>query len=419
MSALARLLRSMGKRVGGCDREEGRFTRLLVSEGIEVKITDYCEQVDDFEAVVYTDAVGEGDRTLLRAKGADKPTIPRGELLSDISKLFRRTIAVSGSHGKSTCTAMLAHIFGAAELPFGCHIGADDLSFRNSALFGREYFITEACEYRQNFLRLRPQIGIVLNTQPDHLDCYKTVDNLKKAYYEFCLNSACVIKLYGELPKADGVTFGFDDRADYHAAGVRGTRGAYSFRLFEGKECLGEINLKIVGKHNVLNALAAVAAARLCGMSFETIRAGLENFCGLARRFERIGTINGIETVADYAHHPDEIKAALKTARQITDGRIFVVFQPHTYSRTKTLFNRFVDVLSNADKLLIYKTYAAREYFDDAGSALTLSRALKRSVYADGIEGICSFLSAATEGDLLLVLGAGDIYDVAVTLVDR
>lgn len=419
MSALAVLLAKMGKKVGGCDRCDNSFTRRLENMGIPVVVGDAGDNIADYEVVVFTDAVPENDRSLLAARRSRLPVVPRGQLLQMLGQSFRNVVAVAGSHGKSTCTAMIAHIFAFAGQAFACHIGAEDREFSNAYMCGRTYFVTEACEYKRNLLHLKPKIGIILNCDADHLDCYGTAENVREAYAQFAAQSVCAIKLYGEMQKAEGITFGFDNRADYFAKNLTGNGGRFSFELYEGKSALGQIELKVCGKHNVLNALAAAAAARLCGLSFEDIKGGLEAFEGISRRFEYIGRINGVTCIADYAHHPNEIKAVLKTVKQVRKGKIFVIFQPHTYSRTKLLFKEFVNVLSNIDNLLIYRTYAAREYYDDAGSALTLSRAVRRSRYADGIEGICSFVDGAGADDTLLVLGAGDIYDIALTLVDR
>lgn len=419
MSALARLLKALGKRVCGCDREESAYTQSLRADGIYVRTDGFDQNFGGCQVIAYTDAIDSGDKWRVSALRSGRQVVSRGELLAALSGLFSTDIAVAGSHGKSTCTSMTAHIFRQAGKRFACHIGGEDRLLKNAFIDGRDYFITEACEYKRNLLWLHPDIAVVLNTDPDHLDCYGNAENVLATYRTFCAQSKSVIKLYGELGGIKAVTFGFDDRADYHGAALKENKGRYAFSLYEEDTCLGDIQLKIYGKHNVLNALAAAAVARQCGISFEDVRLGLEGYEGLARRFEPIGTIGGVKAIADYAHHPAEIKAAVRTAAKLTDGKLYVIFQPHTYSRTKTLFPQFVGVLSNIPRLLIYRTYAAREYFDDGGSALTLSRAVKRSVYADSIEGICSFLRGAGRDDLLLVLGAGDIYDIALTLADR
>lgn len=416
MSALAKILHGLGKNVSGCDRAENEYTRELRRVGIDVTIGEAC-YIDGADVVVYTDAVNGANPTVMRARRLNKLLVSRGVLLREVSKMFKTTIAVSGCHGKTTCTSMLAHIFKAAEVSFSAHIGGEDAEFSNAYFGGYDFFITEACEYKKNFLYLQPAIAIILNTDADHLDCYGTVENLQNAYSKFAGSAESVIKLYGDLQSNKGVTFGFDDRAVYYAKKITSLGGKFSFTAYEGIKELGRIRLSAYGKHNVLNALAAIAAARRAGIEFDKISLGLLQFTGVKRRFENIGSYNGAVCIADYAHHPNELKAALKTARLCLKGELFVVFQPHTYSRTKSFFKEFVRVLSQLKRLMIYKTYAAREYFDDAGSALTLHRSVKRSVYGDCETDIENFLRQATEGDTVLFLGAGDIYEIAKTVI--
>lgn len=416
MSALAKILRSSGKKVAGCDRSTGEYTQSLKSVGIEVTIGNVCS-FDGFEVVVYTDALSDGNPSLIAARRQRKVLISRGKLLAELAKNYKKTIAVAGCHGKTTCSAMLAHALSYAGKNFTAHIGGDDLTFSNGYACGNDYLLTEACEYKKNFLYLKPDIAVILNSDADHLDCYGTAENLKKAYLQFAGSAAKTVKLYGDLPGAEGVTFGFDDRADYYAKSIKSEGGKYSFRAFKGQNELGKVRLSVYGKHNVLNALAAIAAADNCGIDFPLVADGLAQFKGVKRRFEEIGEYSGARCIADYAHHPNEIKAALKTARVLTDGDIYVVFQPHTYSRTKDLFGQFVLALSAVKKLMVYKTFAAREYYDDAGSALTLSDALKRSSYGDCETDIENFINGAKRGDIILFLGAGDIYEIAKTVV--
>lgn len=416
MSALASILLSIGKTVGGYDKVSSVYTEDLALDGVNVEIGS--GNLENFQAVVYTDAINDNDALIIQARKLGKKLISRGQLLREVSKLFATTIAVAGCHGKTTCSSMLAHIFDAAKTSFTAHIGGRDIDYANCYVAGYDYFITEACEYKKNFLYLKPQIALILNSDADHLDCYGTAENLKKAYKQYASNSDKVIKLYGDLPEVNAVTFGFDDRADYYAKNIRGKGGKFAFTVYKKQSVLGKVELSVYGKHNVLNALAAVAAASEAGLPFEAITAGLQSFKGVERRFEFIGTVNGATCIADYAHHPNEIKAALKTARQLCDGNLYIVFQPHTYSRTKLLFKQFVKVFGSEKRLLIYKTYAAREYFDDAGCALTLSKALVNSAYADDLQGICDFLMRVGCADVVLFLGAGDIYDIAKQLVD-
>lgn len=416
MSALAKLLQKRGKRVAGYDRCEGEYTEGLKAEGIFVTTDTGCV-LTDYQVVIYTDALPESNPYIIQARRAKKVLISRGKLLAEVCRLFKNTVAVAGCHGKTTCTAMLAHIFDFAGVEFASHIGGNDAQFENCHVKGFDCFVTEACEYKKNFLCLTPDVSVILNSDADHLDCYGTADNLRLAYELFAVQSGKVIKLYGDLDGVDAVTFGFDDRADYFAKGIRNVNGAFCFTAYERGKALGNVSLSVFGKHNVLNAMAAIAAARLCGIEFDKIAGGLARFKGVKRRFERIGNYNGAAYIADYAHHPNEIRAALKTARLITAGELYVVFQPHTYSRTKSFFKQFVLALSPLKKLLIFKTFAAREYFDDAGSALTLSLGLKRSVYGECETDIENFLRGAQTGDTVLFLGAGDIYEIAKSII--
>lgn len=417
MSGLAKYLLSQGKRVGGSDICANEYTRDLAVLGAEIDIGNDIGNCEDYGLIVYTDAAKDTDPHLLLANEKGTPTISRGQFLYEISREFKKVIAVSGCHGKTTCTAMLTHIFAAAGKKFASHIGGNDLTFSNFYCSGNDFFITEACEYKKNFLLLKPNIAIVLNSDADHLECYGSEQALKQAYMCFAGSADIAVTLFRDLPVSGGLSFGFDKTADYYAKNIKNCCGRYAFTVYEKGNELGVINLQIYGKHNVLNAVAAVAAARCAGIPFEQIRNGLALFGGVGRRFENLGKFGSAVCIADYAHHPNEIRAVLRTAQKIVQGRLFVVFQPHTYSRTKNLFKQFVRVLSPLNNLLIYKTFAAREYFDDEGSALTLSQSLKKSRYGDDPSDIADFISKAEEGDIVLFIGAGDIYTIAKSVL--
>lgn len=416
MSSLAKYLLNSGKTVSGSDISESASVAELRSSGVKVEIGEYKENISNYDVIVYTDAVHDNDTQLQKARSFGKKIMSRGQLLYEISKNFKTVIAISGCHGKTTCTSMIAHIFKAADRDFCAHIGGNDLIFSNLYFGGDDYFITEACEYKKNFLLLKPDVAVVLNYRPDHLECYESEDELKKCYLDFASCASVKIGLYRDI-LFDGLTFGYDKNADYSAHLISATDGKYSFTVFEGEYELGRVALNVYGKHNILNALAAVAVARSMSIPFRHIERGLSQFKGVKRRFERLGDINGAEVIADYAHHPDEILASIRTAKRLTEGRLYIVFQPHTYSRTKLLFKQFVRVLAAQRDLLIYRTYAAREYYDDAGSALTLSQKIKKSRYGEDVRDILNFISDARKGDIILFLGAGDIYDIAEKLV--
>ena len=418
MSGLAKYLICRGKKVGGSDLVSSVYTDELLHIGVSVKFGEVTESIEDFDVIVFTDAVKKDNIQLKEAEKLDKIILSRGQLLYEISRGFGSVIAISGCHGKTTCTSMLAHIFLAAGKKFFAHIGGRDIVFSNSFFCGRDYFITEACEYKKNFLLLRPNVVVLLNSGADHLECYGSIENLRAAYRQFVKNADLSVTLSGDETVGD-ITFGYGKGADFCAKNISSSDGRYSFTVYKKDMRLGRVSLSVDGKHNVLNALAATCAALSAGISFRYVQEGLADFCGVERRFERIGQIRGARCIADYAHHPDEINAALKTAKSSTQGKIYVVFQPHTYSRTKLLFKEFVKVLSSVDNLMIYRTFAAREYFDDAGSALTLSLSIKKSLYGDNPADIIKFVSSAKPGDSILFLGAGDIYDISKSVVAK
>ena len=416
MSGLAKFLVYKGKKVCGSDLVSSIYTDELIYGGINVKVGEVKDSVKDFDVIVYTDAIPEDNVQLKEAEKLNKIVLSRGQLLYEISRGFGSVITVSGCHGKTTCTSMLAHIFLAAGKKFFAHIGGRDIVFANSFFCGTDYLITEACEYKKNFLLLRPNVAVLLNSGADHLECYGSIENLRAAYKQFVKNADLSVTLGGDETVGD-ITFGYGKGADFCAKSISSSDGRYSFTMYERGKRLGRVSLSVDGKHNVLNALAAACVALNAGISFRYVQEGLADFCGVERRFERIGLINGARCIADYAHHPDEIAAALKTAKCTAGGKIYVIFQPHTYSRTKLLYKEFVKVLSQIDNLLIYRTFAAREYFDDSGSALTLSQGIKKSLYGDDPKDIVKFLSAAKSGDCILFLGAGDIYDISKNIV--
>lgn len=410
MSALAKILISMGKTVCGSDRVHNEYVCDLISRGVSVSLDSDDARVEKCDVLVYTDAVKMDDPHILRAVKANKLIVPRGQLLATLCGCFKSTIAVAGCHGKTTCTSMLAHIFACADKQFTVHIGGNDNAFGNCRVVGYDYFITEACEFNKNFLLIKPDISIILNTDADHLECYDGEEDLLRSYRLFAVNSKKSACLYGDRCGRGDVTFGTDESADYRARNIKSAGGKYSFDVYEQGRKLCHASLNVYGRHNIVNALAAVSASRLAGIRAEAIEEGLSRFAGVERRFEKIGEINGCEVIADYAHHPREITATLRAAAEVTSGEIYVIFQPHTYSRTKNLFGDFVNCLSGIDNLLIYKTFAAREYFDAEGSALALSNAIKNSRYAESEREIKYFLRNVSGEDKVFVLGAGDIY---------
>lgn len=416
MSALAKYLVYMKKEVCGYDEKINQSCNELIGLGVNIT-TDKTVDVGNFDVVVYTDAIDNDFIILRQARMLSKIVISRAEFLFEVSKNFEKVIAISGCHGKTTVTALLSNVFYCANKNFCCHIGAIDNKFSNFAFFGNEFLITEACEYKKNFLHLFPDLAVVLNTDFDHVDCYKNESELISAYSDFLSQSK--EKIVGSNKKIfnECITFGLGKNNNYYARNLQNVGGKYSFDVVEDGTILCKINSALYGKHNVLNALAVVAASRRFNISVKAIKNGIENFCGIGRRFEDLGVINGAKCIADYAHHPSEIRAVLKVVKDVYHKKLFVIFQPHTYSRTRALMTEFVSSLSQVKNLIIFKTFAAREYYDDAGSALTLHKRLKKSRYVGSGNELKDALKEVNKDDLVVVLGAGDVYDVVKSII--
>ncbi len=415
MSALAQYALMLKKRVGGSDSERGGRYSLLKSLGAH--IDEEGDDISRYDCVVYSDAVHSDNEKLRLARTLGKKVMPRGKFLRGMCGDFGRVIAVAGCHGKTTCTSMITSVFAAAGKKFAAHIGGNAAGFGNFYMCGNDCLITEACEYRKNFLLLRPDVAVVLSTEPDHLECYSGADELLDCYKKFEASANITVCRAREKYIDGAVTFGAEG-ADFYARDIECGDGTYSFTAVAYGKALGNVKLSVVGRHNVDNAIAAIAVCACEGIAFEDIKRGLEGFGGVERRMETIGMRGGARWIADYAHHPSEIKCALKAAQKLTKRELYVVFQPHTYSRTLNLFSDFVNVLSDVRKLMIYRTFAAREYYDDAGSALTLSQSVKKCRYGETPSDINAFADRAVEGDVVLFLGAGDIYDIAKRLLN-
>ena len=424
MSALAKLLSAHGYKVSGSDAQKNEQTDMLAFYGVKTCLGEQAdrEELLHSDVVVFTDAISCENKELQAALRMQKKVYSRAEFLQIISSEFQNVIAVAGSHGKTTCTSMCAHALKAVNVPFTAHIGGEDSVFKNYYSSGMEYFITEACEYKQNLLKLLPSVGVLLNIDKDHMDCYKNVDALTDTFYQFCNQSKLAFVCADDERCANFQkfpTFGIVNAlADYRAVQIRGNGEQYSFVVEEYGRAIARVRLKTIGYCGVYNALAAFAAMRSFGFDEKEICKGLENFTAVKRRFEKIGSYKGASVICDYAHHPKEIKSTLRTAKGICKGNLYVVFQPHTYSRTKLLMEEFVDVLRSVKNLIVYKTYPARETYDGAGSAKALSQAVGNCLYAENAYVLKTWMKTTLkDGDCILFLGAGDIYYVAQHLL--
>ena len=420
MSALAKFFSVQGYKVFGSDGVKSEQTEMLAFYGIRAFLGEdgEREELKRADVVVYTDAIPVSHAELITAKKMQKRLLSRAELLSQVGDCFKSVIAVAGSHGKTTCTSMCAHVLKTANVPFTAHIGGEDLAFGNFYTSGLEYFLTEICEYKRNLLKIRPDVAVTLNIDRDHMECYQNEEDLISCFRRYCGAAKTAFVCADDERCAslgNFATFGLKNPlADYRATELRANGERYSFTIEEYGNPLCRVNLKAIGRHNVYNALAAFAATRSYGFSEKEIKKGLEAFTAVKRRFEKIGEYHGASFVCDYAHHPREILSAVSTAKSVCKGRLFVVFQPHTYSRTRLLMREFVEVLRSMEYLMIYKTYPARERYDEAGSGERLAEEVGNCLYAENVYALRTWLKTTVkEGDLVLFLGAGDIYYAA------
>jgi UDP-N-acetylmuramate--alanine ligase len=422
MSALAKYLLICGYEVSGSDMSAGEQTEKLLSCGVKVLIggTDDPNLLAA-DAVVYTSAISDEHPQLVAARKAGKQIWERSEFLGLLCKGFSSVAAIAGSHGKTTCTAMCAHVLQETGVPFAAHIGGEDSEFGNFFMTGRDYFVTEACEYKKNLLKIQADTAVLLNIDRDHMECYDGIDDLENTFKRYCQKAKTAFVCADDKRCSkwgDFSTFGIDDPlADYRALDIRQAGEKYSFTVSEYGNQLCRVKLKAAGRCNVYNALAAFAVMRSYGFNEREISRGLGNFTAVKRRFETVGTFWGATCICDYAHHPREIAATVATAEKLCRGNLYVVFQPHTYSRTKLLMGEFVGVLRDIKHLMIYKTYPAREYFDEEGSGYTLAKNVG-SLYAESVRELKAWLkNTVRENDTVLFLGAGDIYYVAKYLL--
>lgn len=420
MSALAKFLKSNGYFVSGSDRENSERLQELSERGINVYLGEDGDREALFlsDCVVYTHAVSAGNDELNAAKRLKKKIYDRAQLLKIISDQFTHTISVAGSHGKTTCTAMCAHILFATKSQFCAHIGGEDNQFNNFYLNGFDYFVTEACEYKKNLLKMTPETAILLNVDKDHMDCYDSEADLWHTFQAYCQKAKTSFVCADDkccASMGEFATFGIlNEFSDYRAVDLRCKNEKYSFTVQEYGKNLCRIQLNCVGRNNVYNALAAFAAMRSYGFDEKEIAQGLQTFSSIKRRFERIGGYNGASFVCDYAHHPKEIVSSVQTAKGMAEGKVYVIFQPHTYSRTKFLMTEFVETLDKIENVMIYKTYSAREFYDEAGSAKTLAKKLGGCLYSENSLMLKTWLEKTVKsGDVALFLGAGDIYYAA------
>lgn len=438
MSGLARILLDRNFTVSGSDANRSELTQQLEKEGCTLFYEQVAQNITkDIDLVVYTAAMKATNPEMMAAKEAGIPMVTRAELLGSIMENFPIAINVAGTHGKTTTTSMLSHILLTAKKDPTISVGGILDSIGGNVRIGNsDYFITEACEYTNSFLSFKPTLNIILNVCEDHLDFFKDLEDIRNSFRLFTellpdngtlvINSDIEnIEYFYQNSKCRVITVGSDPAKSYLSATniSYDEMGCCTYTLLiEGKESIN-ITLSVPGLHNVYNSLAAIAAATSLGISLEECAEGLNEFGGTKRRFEYKGKFNGVTVVDDYAHHPDEITATLDSAAHYPHKKVWCVFQPHTYSRTKLLFKEFGEALSKADAVVLADIYAARETDTLGISSKDLAEEIKKSgtecYYFPSFDEIKKFLlKNCINGDLLITMGAGNVYKIGEDIIE-
>ena len=439
MSAFAELLHSEGFTISGSDMKESKITNHLESQGIHIFYGQKASNItNDIDLVVYTAAISSFNPEYVAAKEAGIPMMDRAEMVGQVMANYETPIAISGTHGKTTTTSMLSHIFLSAKKDPTISVGGILKAINGNLRIGQsENFITEACEYTNSFLKFNPKISIILNIEADHLDFFKDLDDIRNSFHLFAkrlpndgaliINGA--IDDYKTLVSGLSckiISYGLDKNLyDYAAENITFNENGFGeYDLYKNGTFVKHMHLSVVGIHNVSNSLAAIAAAEEVGISIEHAQEGLNQFEGTDRRFELKGKIGGVTIIDDYAHHPTEIMATLNAAKRYPGNSVWCVFQPHTYTRTKAFLKEFAEALSLADHIVLADIYAAREANPGDISSKDILKLLqdagKDAYYFPSFDEIENFLlEKCTNGDLLITMGAGDVVTIGEALLGK
>lgn len=432
MCPLAEILHSKGYSLQGSDNNESSIVERIRKLGIPVMMGQKAENIQGADMIVYSAAIMKTNPELQAALASGIPTFTRAELFGELSRHFDNCIGICGTHGKTTVTSMTTQVMLRAGLDASAVIGGKlPLTDSYGRVGNTEHFVCEACEYVDTFLHLSPNVAVILNVDEDHLEYFKTMDNLILSFTKFAnLAKSAVIyngddentlKAVRDVEGKEMITFGFSDKNDYYPENITPYKGAYTqFDVMHKGEKLGSVTLSIPGEHNVLNALSSVAVAIYSGAKFEDCIKGIEEFRGAGRRFEHLGTYKGIDFIDDYAHHPAELKVTLESAMKLGYNTVWAVFQPFTYSRTAMHFQEFVDVLGIPDRCVMTEIMGSREVNTYDIYTSQLAEKIPGSVWFNTQEEVCDYvLDNAKAGDLVITMGHGDIYKSANMMIER
>ena len=423
MCPLAEILHSKGYILSGSDVNESDPLKRIKALGIDVKMGHHPENVHGAELVVYSAAISKDNPELKEAEKLGIPTMERSELLGAVTRRFDKVIGVCGTHGKTTTSSAVTQVLMMNGLDPTAVIGGRlPLINANGRAGKSEFMVCESCEFVDTFLKLSPDMAVLLNIDNDHLDYFKTMDNLVASFARF-LKMSKVAVINGDDPlclkAAEGfdgelITFGIGSDNDYTATDIERASLGFKFKVnFKGKY-LFDLCLSVPGRHNVMNALSVVAACRYYGVDDEGIKKGIEAFGGAGRRFEKLGEFNGFTLVDDYAHHPTEISATLNAAKQLEFKRVIAVFPPFTFSRTELLKDEFIEALSIADKVILTPIMGSREVNTTGISSEHIAAGLKDAVCVDSLDAAAQkIIELSKKGDIVITMGGGDIYKAA------
>ena len=426
MSGIAELLMNLKFSISGSDISENENVKRLRGMGVDIRIGHNINNVtNDIDVLVYSSAVSLENPEIMRAKQKGIPVIRRAEMLGELISVKETSIAIGGTHGKTTTSSMVGTVLSYAKMDPTLVVGGlvHNLD-TNSKLGSGDIIVVEADEFDRSFLALKPTISIITNIELEHMDCYDSLGDLQDAFISFCKS----VPFYGAIiacidsPEVQEIitkierpmiTYGRSRDAAYRAKNLRFHENKSTYTVFRAEECLGEIELNVPGEHNILNSLAAVTLGLEMGLSFSDISKGIQAYSGVRRRFDIKGVHNEIFVVDDYAHHPTEVEATLQSARSGWDRRIVAVFQPHLFTRTKQFYREFADALQNADVAIVTDIYPAREQ--------KIAGVTSKLIY-DELSSECSYLvpdlddlidkldEVTQSGDMVITMGAGNIW---------
>ncbi|MBE6939667.1 MAG: UDP-N-acetylmuramate--L-alanine ligase [Ruminococcaceae bacterium] len=433
MCPLAEVLADMGLQVQGSDMNDSATVRRLRSLGMEVAVGHSAENLKDCDLVIRTAAIPDGNPEIAGAIARGIPVYERAQAWGAIMQQYPNAICVSGTHGKTTTTSMTTHIFMAAQADPTVMIGGTLPLLNSGYRVGKgDTIILESCEYCNSFLSFFPTVAVVLNVEADHLDFFKDLADIQRSFRAFAglvPQRGHVIVNADDAGAMDALkslerplfTFGLNDKeADCTAKNIAFHDGFPTFDVVVRGQTYAHVQLHVAGRHNILNALAAASAAYVLGVEGSAVEEGLSTFHGAGRRFEFKGNFRGADVYDDYAHHPGELQALLQTARTLPYKRVICAFQPHTYTRTHALFDEFVRQLQIPDVTILAEIYAAREKNDIGISSNDLVKKIPGSVYCSNLDKVAEELERiAQPGDLILTVGAGDIYRAGEKLLAR